>query len=77
MTALDFLCSIPHVPMVLHGNEPRKASNSERRRWLENSSVLINGAKPKPLDEIQFPIEQLIVFPKNQKSRCTMIDYVI
>ncbi len=74
MTALEFICSIPHVPMFLHGNEPRVASNSQRRRWLENSSILINGKKPKPFDEIEFPIWQLIFFPKNQKSKCSFID---
>ena len=74
-SALDFLCSIPHVPMMIHGNLPRKASNSERRRWLQNKSVLINGEKPKPSDAVTFPIEQLIFFPKSRKRRCTMRDY--
>lgn len=58
----------------MHGNLPRKASNSDIRRWLENGSVLINGVKPKPRDIINFPLEQLIFFPNNPKKRCTQFD---
>lgn len=73
--ALDYLCSIDHLPMFLHGNLPMKPSNSQRRRWLESRSVLINGQKPGPRDPVTLPVEQLIFFPKNNKSRCTMLDY--
>ena len=72
MTALEFLKSIPHVPMDMLGEKPVVASNSCRRRWLENKSILLNGAKPGPQDKIQFPVWQLIFFPKGR--RCTMQD---
>lgn len=71
MTALQFLLSIPHVPMAFLGEKPVKASKSEQKRWLENGSVIINGAKPKPHDEITFPVTELVFFPKS-KRRCTM-----
>lgn len=71
MKALDFICSIPHVPMQFNGTQPVTASNSEKRRWLQNHSVIINGTKPNWNDEIEFPIEQLVFFPKSNR-RCTM-----
>lgn len=58
--------------MQLKGDMPVKASNSERRRWLESGSVQINGQTPGPNDEIEYPINQLVFFP-NGKRRCTML----
>lgn len=72
MQAWKFLCSIPHVPMQFNGEQPVKASNSERRRWLQNKSVIINGTKPNWNDEIDFPVEELIFFPKSNR-RVTML----
>lgn len=72
MTALEYLCGLPHVPMALNGNMPIEASNSERRRWLEHGAVLLNGTKPKPQDEISFPVTQLVFFP-NGARRTTML----
>jgi hypothetical protein len=72
MTALDLLCSLDHVPMTMHGNLPRKASNSDLRRWLCNKSVLINGKRPGPFDPIEFPITELVFFPKNDRTRVTL-----
>ena len=73
MQAWRFLCSLPHVPMQLKGDMPVTASNSERRRWLQNKSVIINGEKPNWDDEIEFPITQLVFFPKSQQKRCTFV----
>lgn len=76
-TALQFLISLkPHLPMTMNGNKPEEPSNSEIRRWLQQNAVIINGKKPQPGDDIEFPIYSLIFFPKSQKSRCTMqLDY--
>lgn len=71
MKAWDFLCSIPHVPMQFNGDHPVKASNSERKRWLQNKAVVINGIRPNWDDEIEFPVTQLVFFPKSDK-RTTM-----
>lgn len=73
MKAAQFLSSLEHVPMVMNGNKPIKASNSERRRWLQNKAVVINGKTAGPDDEIEFPVTQLIFFPNSEKRRCTMV----
>lgn len=41
------------------------ATNSEKRRWLQNKSVIINDKKPGPDEEIEFPISNLVFFPKS------------
>lgn len=79
MTALEFVLSMrPCVPM----SRERKAdgtaennglaSNSEIRRWLDQSAVIINGKKPKAKEMITLPVTQLIFFPKSEKSRTTV-----
>ena len=45
-------------------------TNSELRRWLESGSVVINGKRPKPSDEVVFPVDGLVFFPKS--SRVTL-----
>lgn len=72
MTAYEYLVGLPWVPMAMNGNLPIKASNSQKKRWLQNKSVLINGIKPGPDDLIELPVKQLVFFPGNEKSRCTM-----
>lgn len=50
------------------------ASNSEKRRWLENGNVRVNGFFPKA-DEIMaedLPIWDLVFFPGG-KFQCTMV----
>jgi len=37
-----------------------------------NSSVVINGVKPKPWEEVSFPITELVFFP-NSDLRVTMV----
>ena len=64
MEAFKYLKSLPWIP--------RKPSNSELWRWLNNKSIMINGATPSPKDEVEFPIEQLIFFKGEKKV--TMVD---
>lgn len=71
MTAFDFVKSFPHLPCDWNGNLPIKPSNSCIRRWLDSGAILINGVKPKSKDLIEFPVWQMIFFPKNPKKRCT------
>lgn len=57
----------------LHSTEGKSlASNREIRQWFNDGAVIINGLKPKPMDKITFPINQLVLFPKGQR-RCTII----
>lgn len=72
MKAFDFIKTIKHVPMVMNGNKAIQASNGERRRWLLNKAVVINGLTPGPDDVIVFPITQLVFFPKSKERRCTV-----
>lgn len=50
------------------------ASNSEKRRWLEDKAVVINNENPEPDDLIIwfFPIKSLIFFP-SAKNKITML----
>ena len=72
MPALEYLKAIDPLPMTMHGNEPRHASNSERRRWLQSRSVIINGDRPGPDDLVEMPVTELVFFPSSPR-RCTML----
>jgi hypothetical protein len=74
MNALEFIKGFDHLPMVEKQNKAIKISNKEKKRLLENSAVLLNGKRPKPNDEIEFPVWQLIFFPKSDTKRCTFQD---
>lgn len=68
MTALEFLISMrPALPMSVE-NPCKQASNSEIRRWLDQSSVIINGVKPKSKDVVNFPVTSLVFFPKSKAT---------
>lgn len=70
MTALEFLKQIKFLPMSTE-NPCTKATKSEIKRWLKKKSVVINNIRPLPSDEINFPIINLVFFPKG-KRKCTM-----
>lgn len=71
-TAFEAILYLGVIPASVE-NPPAKASNSEIRRWLDQQSVIINGKKPKAKDIVEFPITQLIFFPKSPKRRTTVI----
>lgn len=73
MSALEYLKSIPRswLPRSREGRKCADPSNSQLWRWLNKSSVIINTDKPKPKDEITFPITELIFFPRG--NRVTMV----
>lgn len=62
-SALEYLLNFPFCPSTQGGF----ASNAEKRRLLENKAVLINGNRPLPDDEIQFPLTELVFFPNSNK----------
>lgn len=70
MTAWEYLLDLNEVCQFHSRERSGKASNSELKRWLQNKAVIINGVRPNFNDTIEFPIEQLILFPK--KSRITI-----
>ena len=71
MTAIEYLKSFPFLPPSAEGKQVGRPSNSELKRWLEKGSVIINGVRPKPHDELTFPITNLIFFTSG-KRKCTM-----
>lgn len=51
----------------------RPASNSELRRWIEQGGIIFNGEKMQPNEPIDFPLFSVIMFPKSEKKRCTLL----
>jgi hypothetical protein len=47
-------------------------SNAELKRWIRTGSVLWNGEKCEVNEEIDFPVFNLVFFPKS-KNRTTFI----
>jgi hypothetical protein len=73
VTAWRYLCTNQCLENLFSVERDGVATNSERRRWLQNKAVIINGVKPQPDDEVTFPINQLVFFPKSQKKRITFL----
>lgn len=78
MKAIDFLKwqrdgEFHCCPQSREGNLVGLPSNGELRRWLNNGAVLVNGSRPKPGDEIVWPIWQLIYF-QGTESRVTILN---
>ena len=72
MTALDYLkrWSKSHLPKSVERGI-KEPSNGDLRRWLNTRSVVINGKTPLAFEEIEFPITELVFFPKS-KRRTTL-----
>lgn len=64
VTALDFILRLGKF----WSREVKDyASNSEVRRWLENSAVRFNGKPLKPKDMLDFPLYSVVLFPKGNR----------
>lgn len=73
MTAKEYVKELPYLPVERSlGGKYEKPSTSCIYRWLKEGAIEINGMKPKPHDEIIFPITSLIFFPKGNR-RTTML----
>lgn len=55
------------------GDKVSKASNSELKRWAQNNALLLNGEGIKWDELIDFPIFSIVLFPKNEKARNTIL----
>lgn len=69
MRAIDFLKDLRDLgltPLDKAQGKFSRPSNKCLQRWLENSSVLINGVKPN--DVVTFPIDEMVFFPKNPRK---------
>lgn len=72
----DWLCHNPvFIGMCSIETGNNTASNSEKRRWLENGSVLINGLRPEPdwMKEPLFDFVFELVFFSGSKKQITMV----
>lgn len=73
MSAFDYLKDLPRNWMPKSVERGIKSpSNGDLKRWLNMGAVIIDNARPKPMDEISFPIKELIFFPSG-KRRTTLI----
>lgn len=76
MKALEFLVWLrDEVGVIRHsieGNKLDKPSNGELRRWLREGVVRVNGKTLTPDGTVEWDIDELILFPKNPKKRCTI-----
>ena len=74
MTAFDAIKLMDGLCVGFNSRERHgRASNRELRQWLNDGAVLINGAKPKPDDEVGDSITKFVLFPKHDKKRVTII----
>ena len=67
MTAWEFirdLHSVCHF-QTREGKKCGEASNSELKRWLQNKAIICNGEPLNWNENMDFPINSLIFFPKN------------
>lgn len=73
VTALEFMLRVhragsPNNTGGFWSRElPAVASNSEIKRWLENSAVRFNGKPLKPNDLLDFPLFSVVLFPKSNR----------
>lgn len=72
MTAFNVLKELNTACCGFFSTEKPKerASNGELKRWLDKGSVVINGARPKPFDEVGV-IKDIVLFPKSDDKRRT------
>lgn len=72
MQALQFIISMrPALPYSIE-KSCLLATNSEIRRWFNNKAIRINGVFPGWDDEVEFPINDLVFFPKSVKRKTTI-----
>lgn len=73
MIALQFLTSLrPAIPMSVE--RPCTAmSAAELKRHIQQGGVLFNGERVAPDEPIDFPVFSLVLFPKSQARRTTLV----
>ena len=75
-TGWQFLMRLSQMHCGFHakeGDRVSKASNSELKRWCQNGALHINGEAVKWDEPIDFPIFSIVLFPKNEKARVTIL----
>jgi hypothetical protein len=67
MTALEIILELGVVPMSVE-RPCSHPTNAEIRRWLDQKSVIINGMRPRAKEVVEFPITELVFFPKGKRK---------
>jgi hypothetical protein len=67
MTGWEYLRKLNSVCQFHSRERTGVATNSELKRWLQNQSIQLNGRRIKWNEEVDFPVEQLILFPKRNR----------
>lgn len=76
MTALQYVMSMHKCVGGFFSIERKcaRASGSEIRRWIEQSSVVINGEVVREITwELKLPIRSFVLFPKSETRRITIL----
>ena len=70
---LNKICQFTSVETPTRDGVVQKPSNSELRRWIEQGSLLINNERCTPNEIIDFPLISVVLFPKSEKKRTTLL----
>lgn len=73
LSVLQFMVRLNTMSVFWNSEENKPASNSVLRRWIEQGAIVFNGEKMQPHDPLDFPIFSLVMFPKSNKKRCTLV----
>ena len=67
MNAWEFLRGLNEVCsfQAKEGKKVGKASASELKRWIQNKALLVNGESVSWNEEMDFPMNSVILFPKH------------
>ncbi len=66
-TALEVIESIGVIPMSVE-KPCTRPTRSEIRRWIAQKSVVINGVTVDTKSVVEYPITQLVFFPKGKRK---------
>lgn len=74
MTGFEYALSL-HEVCKFQSQEKKIGlmSNTELRRKLDEGAWRINGRVVRSKDEIEFPITSVVIFPKSEKKRITIL----
>lgn len=74
MTGFEYIMDLNEVcKFTSQERPPGPASKSELRRLLDQSALRINGKVVRTKDVIEFPITSVVLFPKSEKKRITIL----
>lgn len=68
MIAWQYMMDLNEVCSFMSRERSGKATNSELKRWLQNQSVVLNGRRIRWDEDVDFPVNQLVLFPKKRKT---------